>query len=130
MNEFNIIEYLNDINLKDILGFIKLHNQKNLVLDSYFFQAKDQEDNFVSGFVNIFGYKIEINYKTSDNNTHLFSSMIIATNNNDYSVFSTHSLLENNKTKLLEEKWEKNIAKKNIFKCFKKNPKILKKTIK
>ena len=123
MNEFNIMKYLNDINLKEVLTFIKTQNNVENSIDQYFFQAKDENKDFVSGYVTIFNNKITINYEATNNLMHLFTSTIKLYSGNCYLVSTKHVSFSNEDMEIIENKKGYNIPLKNIF-SFKENQDI------
>lgn len=123
MNEFNIIKYLNDINLKDIITFIKLPSKKERIIEEYLFQAKNDDNEIITGNIYILNNEINISYSSKANTIHSFSSKIIFYTSNEYTVITKHSVINpENEEIILDKKIGHNIDKRNIF-SFKGNKK-------
>lgn len=123
MNEFNIIKYLNDVNLKDIITFIKLPNQKERILEEYLFQAKNDDNEIITGHIYILNNEINISYRSKTNTIHSFASKIIFYTSSEYIVITKHSVISpKNEEIVLDRKVGHNIDKRNIF-SFKENKK-------
>lgn len=129
MNEFNIIKYLYDIKLIDILAFIKLPEHNNTSITKYLFQASNEENKFVTGYIDIFTNQIIIRYKENDTE-HIFSSKIKLYTADNYIVKTEYSTINSkNEKKLIYKKIGRNIDKKSIFSFLPEKKKIKKKSL-
>mgnify|MGYP004507696091 FL=1 len=129
MNEFNILKYLNDINLKNVFAFIELPKGNKRLINQYMFQATDENNEFVTGYINIFNNQIIINYKSKDTE-HLFSSKITLYTAYNYTVTTEHCIINSKNEKvLIDRKIGNNIEKKNIFSFIQKQKKLKKKNL-
>ncbi len=129
MNEFNILKYLNDINLKNVFAFIELPKGNKRLINQYMFQATDENNEFVIGYINIFNNQIIINYKSKDTE-HLFSSKITLYTAYNYTVTTEHCIINSKNEKvLIDRKIGNNIEKKNIFSFIQKQKKLKKKNL-
>ncbi len=114
MNEFNIIKYLNDINLQDIISLFPVTTKIGCY--GYTFEAIDQNKEFINGYVYIYSNKISIFYKTNDGLSHQFSSELIFYTQSDYDVITEYSTINSNKEKnIVDRKIGKNIPKRDLF---------------
>ena len=129
MNEFNVIRYLDDIKLKNILALIKMPQSNGTSINKYLFQAIDESNEYVTGYVDVLANQIIINYKEKDIE-HLFSSKITLYTTDNYTVTTEHSIINSKNQKILvDKKIGKNIDKKNIFSFIPKKPKTKKKNL-
>lgn len=129
MNEFNVIRYLDDIKLKNILALIKMPQSNGTSINKYLFQAIDESNEYVTGYVDVLANQIIINYKEKDIE-HLFSSKITLYTADNYTVTTEHSIINSKNQKILvDKKIGKNIDKKYIFSFIPKKPKTKKKNL-
>ena len=129
MNEINILKYLNDINLRNVFGFIELPKENKKLIVQYMFQATDENNEFVTGYISIINNQIIINYKSKDIE-HLFSSKITLYTAYNYIVTTEHCIINSKNEKILiDRKIGNNIEKKNIFSFIQQKNKVKKKNL-
>lgn len=116
INDTNISKYLNDINLNIIFAIKKTLNQNFNYTEEYIFQAKNENNELVNGTISFNHNKVNIEYHTQNNQTHIFTSSITYYDEKNYVVNTVHILSKNNSQTLLESNYGENIPKKDIFK--------------
>lgn len=109
MNDLYVLRYLNNINIKEVLGFAKDNDEK------YIFQGKNENNEFVNGTVNFNHNNVNIVYQTENAQIHMHTSTITYYGNGEYAVKTEHILVKNGKSVLLESKYGENIPKQDIF---------------
>ncbi len=119
MDEFNIIKYLNDIQLQDIISLFIVTTKNGYY--EYSFEAVDQNNEFVSGSVCVYSDKVNICYRANNGLYHQYSSKLIFYNQVDYDVITEYSTINSDEEKsIINRKIGKNIPKRNLF-GFKEN---------